>query len=523
MIKKIYTGIMIGMMVLWASGTNMIMAAAIPAYDSIGAKFSTDGMTSPIYDGLIAVKKNSKWGFADTNGRLIIPCQYSEVKTFNKGYVMVCLDQKWGVIDKTGKFIIAPRFTRAMQMDISDGFLKVNAGDRIITFDFNGHEIDLKKEYPGYDQYQRLSETYIAVARGSSWGIIDNTGKELIPPQFPAAAPGISIKPPVLINNSGIFGFIQNTTVQVDKNGEFNADDIYRTDEAFSGGIVNKEGQVLLPFEFTVKMGRFNDRWFNLNFRNGRAPLQSLKDGKIYYVDQNGKILLVIERSRIVDQSSNGPLYDFHNFSEGMCRIESKGKWGFIDETGKIIVDPKYDFVFDYVNGYSKVRAKNQKFGSIDKNGKVIVPPIYDDVSNVKNDMIVVCNKGKYAVLNTSGKTILPMIYTAPPDYDPATGLFIVRKDSKYGFVNKYNKIVVPIKYDSVKQFTSQMARVKVGSLYGYINLSGKVAIPIKYKSLSGITANRIFAMDKNNAGYVLDLKGNVVFQGKTGVYIDNI
>ncbi|EOA6136260.1 WG repeat-containing protein, partial [Campylobacter coli] len=31
------------------------------------------------------------------------------------------------------------------------------------------------------------------------------------------------------------------------------------------------------------------------------------------------------------------------NFSEGLAGVELNGKWGFIDKSGKIVIEPKFD------------------------------------------------------------------------------------------------------------------------------------------------------------------------------------
>ncbi len=41
-------------------------------------------------EGLIAVKNKSGWGFADTIGKIVIPCQFSAVSSFENGRAVVC-------------------------------------------------------------------------------------------------------------------------------------------------------------------------------------------------------------------------------------------------------------------------------------------------------------------------------------------------------------------------------------------------------------------------------------------------
>lgn len=57
-------------------------------------------------NGLLAVMLHGKWGFADANGKIVINCQYKEVRSFfeNRAFVQE-MDESWSIIDTTGKKI----------------------------------------------------------------------------------------------------------------------------------------------------------------------------------------------------------------------------------------------------------------------------------------------------------------------------------------------------------------------------------------------------------------------------------
>ncbi len=56
-----------------------------------------------------------------------------------------------------------------------------------------------------------------------------------------------------------------------------------------------------------------------------------------------------------------------------------KRKSGFIDKSGKVVVEPKFDMVSEFTNGLSFVAIKNEKkelfLGYIDKKGKYVWKP----------------------------------------------------------------------------------------------------------------------------------------------------
>ncbi|EAK1349894.1 WG repeat-containing protein, partial [Campylobacter coli] len=55
------------------------------------------------------------------------------------------------------------------------------------------------------------------------------------------------------------------------------------------------------------------------------------------------------------------------------------GKWGFIDKSGKIVIEPKFDGVGNFSEGLAGVEL-NGKWGFIDKSGKIVIEPKFDDI-----------------------------------------------------------------------------------------------------------------------------------------------
>lgn len=64
-------------------------------------------------DGMIAVRNQGKWGFADTTGAIVLKEQFEEAKSFSLGLAPVKLDGKWGYINTAGKFVIEAEFEDA--------------------------------------------------------------------------------------------------------------------------------------------------------------------------------------------------------------------------------------------------------------------------------------------------------------------------------------------------------------------------------------------------------------------------
>lgn len=63
--------------------------------------------------GYAAVCKDNKWGFVDTDGKLVIDYQYDDALSFSNGYAAVCSKNLWGYIDVDNNLIIETTLLKA--------------------------------------------------------------------------------------------------------------------------------------------------------------------------------------------------------------------------------------------------------------------------------------------------------------------------------------------------------------------------------------------------------------------------
>lgn len=164
--------------------------------------------------------------------------------------------------------------------------------------------------------------------------------------------------------------------------------------------------------------------------------------------------MLICTPSTIIAQSNsdsivggivNGYIFDeAHNFCEGMAIVKYGGQYGYINNSGKLVVSFMFDECESFKNGFAKVKKKG-KWGFVNKLGEIIVPPIYDDCFRFEN------------------------------------GFSKVKQNGKFGFVNKEGKVVVPIQYDNAGEFSDGLASVKINGKWGYVDSLGRVVISPQY------------------------------------------
>ena len=63
------------------------------------------------------------------------------------------------------------------------------------------------------------------------------------------------------------------------------------------------------------------------------------------------------------------------DFVEGRACVKDKnGKWGFIDESGKVIVPCTWRDVKHFKEGLAPVENQDELYGYVDLNGKLVIP-----------------------------------------------------------------------------------------------------------------------------------------------------
>ena len=125
-----------------------------------------------------------------------------------------------------------------------------------------------------------------------------------------------------------------------------------------------------------------------------------------------------------------------------------------------------------------------------DLNGNLL--DTYDGfINNWSDDAIFAVKKGgKWGYIDGYGKVIIPLEYEEVGDF--SEGLAAVRKDNKWGYINPKNEVVIPIEFTNreVSYFKNGVAKYYTDSGIGLINLKGEIIAEPKYDSIEYVNGN---------------------------------
>lgn len=254
--------------------------------------------------------------------------------------------------------------------------------------------------------------------------------------------------------------------------------------------------------------------------------------------------------------------------------LNKDSKYGVIDTTGKIIVEPIYDnikipnpekpvfickeidkyIVLNDLNEkiftqYEEVNAisingivsnipyektvlkykKDGKYGIIDFEGKEITKPIYEEIDGLekKESELLVKLNGKYGVINVKGaKLIKPEydniladgFYTDKDKYG-LSGYIVSNKTTegyRYGYISYKHKQILDTEYNSIERILNTKDEkntyliISKNGKYGVVK-NNKVLINYSYQGIEYDSENSIFEIEKNEKYGVIDFNGKTI------------
>lgn len=166
-----------------------------------------------------------------------------------------------------------------------------------------------------------------------------------------------------------------------------------------------------------------------------------------------------------------------------------KGKWGYVDDNGAVVIDFKYDEASAFVNGMAKVK-KNDCYGFINASGKEVIPVKYNIIEPFSDNVLKVAEGGKVKDGQLSGE--------------------------KYGFIDFQGNYLIKDLFNEVGPFNKGVARVMRNEQYGFINDKANLIVPCRFKAVGEFNDDGYVWV---NEGCSIDKDGSTIKGGKFGIY----
>lgn len=205
-----------------------------------------------------------------------------------------------------------------------------------------------------------------------------------------------------------------------------------------------------------------------------RSLYRCVKDGQIGYCSEDGAVVIPAR-------------YDWGEaFSEGFAVVRKDARFTFVDKGGRELFPPGYYRAESFRNGVAVVAKSERgraKWGAIDSSGRIIIDPEYDSLAVSSGGFVLAGLAGKFGLFSAAGRLLIPVKY----DFIRTPGetrLFTsARLGDSMGFVDMTGKELTPFRYKHAWPLSDDFGYISIppeeGSKCGLINREGEeIAAP---------------------------------------------
>jgi hypothetical protein len=535
-----------------------------------------------MFNNLLIASKyvDGHWNFGmmDLSFQEVLPFKYQLIKALNNKFAIIMEDDKYGLVNATGQILAPPTYH---QIELHGNSFK---GKMFDTYEIRNEQNQLLTSLQvkslktagkgvmvaaGIRSSQLLTPTGEVIAthqnveildfsnewavfkRDGLFGLVDNTGRELIEPIHPFIW---ITKEFVGVNQSNGKWQMLDRHLQVvskrpyqqikpDSNGFF---PVRRQD---SWGFINHLGEEVIPPQYqevsTFKENRafaqYLGSWGVIdNF--GQWIIKPRYD-KLHLIDQTTYLFqeghhygmvntdqmelyrtsnkLQATATGVIEADGEGnyslisiqgvPLLSL-NYSSIRAFEENPNYYGFEDEEGlgifniaenKFFRDTVIQEIRTLNEGYIGVRI-NDQYGLIDLNGKLRIANRYEDVGVFNEDMLPVKIRGRWGFVDRLERLKVQPVYDAVDHF--INDIAIVSKKGKHGLIDRSGKIILSLEYNKIVKLPQGSFICYQGEEAGLVDIDGHVLLYPSYSSMETLKNGHYKITKNGKLGVISDL-----------------
>lgn len=184
------------------------------------------------------------------------------------------------------------------------------------------------------------------------------------------------------------------------------------------------------------------------------------------------------------------------DFSEGLAAVACRNNvtqeilWGFIDQTGQLVIPPRFEKVNSFHNGLARVLTKDDKFvGFIDKRGDWQIKGKFDLAGEFNEGVAGACVDGKWGFINIDGDWVIPPIFGGAGRF--SEGLGDVQINGSWGGINLTGEVVIEPRFFFITGFHEGLSKFRDAKnmvAEGMMDRNGNVVVESKFANIGEIS-----------------------------------
>ncbi len=211
-----------------------------------------------------------------------------------------------------------------------------------------------------------------------------------------------------------------------------------------------------------------------------------------------------------------GGFYNPYNFySDGYAPknfMYHSGIWGFIDTTGKVVIQPRFSKVELFNHGVAIVQ-EGQKYAVINRQGENVAKKLFSRVDRIDPDTLFIVQDqfNGMGYLDKKFKTLLVAENRAKTDA-PGNSIYpIVCKNKKWAYRHFDGRWITDSIYSAAKPFVDGYAPAQ-DNLWSFIDTTGKAVSLFMYAEVKNMQCGRAFVKLPNKDQYfIIDKSGQKI------------
>ena len=498
--------------------------------------FSIDAISDFRFD-LAVIHRNWRQGVIDRNGLIRIEPEYREIKIAGPDEIMVRTADTWAMVDAGQHDIWRIEADALVFAEQGYGHIELNGKAGLVdenfqtlwplVYDYIGAvknrqavvRRDGKYNLLRLDQSAVLPAEFDSVcadgnfirtrnmqAGKSSWDLYDTFGIKKTSSSYEWIAPFNGKFFPV--KSHGYWG-------GVDRYGKENLACVYDSlletrDQLVAVRFQDQTGIITLNDEWRLLPQKYPVSLLNgdcfLEQRDSLFMLKDFNDNLIYFTDNpvitfSDHLLEWLPDGTRKEVSFQGltqnheetalmPAEVVFRESEGFTGIRRDGKYGFVDQQGRLRIANRYEDIGIFHEGLAPVKLLG-KWGFINTADQIVIQPTFDTTGSFDQGLATVSRHGKYGLMNTAGSILLELHYDS---IRRIQGLyFLLMSDSRQGLADKNGRILIEPRFDHFEVIPGDRVIVSQGGRFGLLTTDGMSLFPLQYGKLVYLPEKNIF------------------------------
>lgn len=220
--------------------------------------------------------------------------------------------------------------------------------------------------------------------------------------------------------------------------------------------------------------------------KNADPYYRFLKDGKAGFIDRTGKIVIepnLPNRGNTQDGVINGLLeIDFRKY------VDVK--------TGKEVSQEFYGQMTEIPKDWTS-KSTSYGYGFVDRDGKTVIEPKYPYAGNFSEGLAAVVLKGPcvyYSVGGVCGDETL---------YYPVWTRKEPKNECEFSFIDRKEKVISALTFQDIRGFSEAFAAVKTEKGWGYLGKNGKIAVEPQFESAESFSEGLAMVKRDGKLGFI--------------------